>query len=65
MFYSVPILCPIFLTVSFSFTVQLLQMFYKQQDEIRRLREQLSQRDIQIRQLELEIKNVRNSAAPY
>ncbi|XP_040217066.1 LOW QUALITY PROTEIN: coronin-2A [Rana temporaria] len=44
---------------------ELLQMFYKQQDEIRRLREQLSQRDIQIRQLELEIKNVRNSAAPY
>ncbi|CAI9624407.1 unnamed protein product [Staurois parvus] len=44
---------------------ELLQMFYKQQEEIRRLREQLTQRDIQIRQLELEIKNVRNSAAPY
>ncbi|KAM5194361.1 coronin-2A [Mantella aurantiaca] len=44
---------------------ELLQMFYKQQEEIRRLREQLSQRDIQIRQLELEIKNVRNSATPY
>ncbi|XP_053558668.1 coronin-2A isoform X2 [Bombina bombina] len=44
---------------------ELLQMFYKQQEEIRRLRDQLSQRDIQIRQLELEIKNVRNSAASY
>ncbi|XP_077106957.1 coronin-2A isoform X1 [Ranitomeya variabilis] len=41
---------------------ELLQMFYKQQEEIRRLRDQLNQRDIQIRQLELEIKNVRNSA---
>ncbi|KAG8595154.1 hypothetical protein GDO81_001436 [Engystomops pustulosus] len=41
---------------------ELLQMFYKQQEEIRRLRDQLSQRDIQIRQLELEIKNVRNSS---
>ncbi|XP_075067036.1 coronin-2A [Mixophyes fleayi] len=44
---------------------ELLQMFYKQQEEIRRLRDQLSQRDIQIRQLELEIKNVRNNAATY
>ncbi|XP_018410595.1 PREDICTED: coronin-2A [Nanorana parkeri] len=44
---------------------ELLQMFYKQQEEIRKLREQLSQRDIQIRQLKLEIKNVHNSAAPY
>ncbi|XP_040273231.1 coronin-2A [Bufo bufo] len=40
---------------------ELLKMFYKQQEEIRRLRDQLSQRDIQILQLELEIKNVRNS----
>ncbi|KAM4708545.1 coronin-2A isoform 2-T2 [Discoglossus pictus] len=44
---------------------ELLQMFYKQQEEIRRLRDQLSQRNIQIRQLELEIKNVRNSSASY
>ncbi|CAH2293646.1 coronin-2A isoform X1 [Pelobates cultripes] len=44
---------------------ELLQMFYKQQEEIRRLREQISQRDVQIRQLELEIKNVRNNAGSY
>ncbi|XP_046900596.1 coronin-2A isoform X2 [Hypomesus transpacificus] len=35
--------------------------FHKQQDEIRRLREQLNQRDVRIRQLELEINNVRNT----
>ncbi|XP_006629904.2 coronin-2A isoform X1 [Lepisosteus oculatus] len=40
---------------------ELLQMFYRQQDEIRRLRDLLSQRDVRIKQLELEIKNVRNS----
>lgn len=39
------------------FTFQLLQMFYRQQEEIRRLREMLIQRDIQIKQLQLEIKN--------
>ncbi|XP_053321754.1 coronin-2A isoform X2 [Spea bombifrons] len=44
---------------------ELLQTFYKQQEEIRKLRELLSQRDVQIRQLELEIKNARNSAATY
>uniref|UniRef100_A0A8C5PQV9 Coronin n=1 Tax=Leptobrachium leishanense TaxID=445787 RepID=A0A8C5PQV9_9ANUR len=44
---------------------ELLQMFYKQQEEIRRLRDQIGQRDVQIRQLELEIKNVRNSATSY
>ncbi|KAM9329636.1 coronin-2A [Gastrophryne carolinensis] len=44
---------------------ELLQMFYKQQEEIRRLRDQLSQRDIEIRQLELEIKNVRNNTSLY
>ncbi|XP_028300031.1 coronin-2A isoform X3 [Gouania willdenowi] len=38
--------------------------FHKQQDEIRRLREQLSQRDVRIRQLELEIKNMKNSQSP-
>ncbi|XP_066534505.1 coronin-2A isoform X2 [Hoplias malabaricus] len=40
---------------------ELRQMFFKQQDEIRRLRELLTQRDIRIKQLELEIKNVRNT----
>ncbi|XP_053088847.1 coronin-2A [Pangasianodon hypophthalmus] len=40
---------------------ELLQMYYKQQEEIRRLRELLCQRDVRIKQLELEIKNVRNS----
>ncbi|XP_022522510.1 coronin-2A [Astyanax mexicanus] len=40
---------------------ELRQVFYKQQDEIRRLREILNQRDVRIKQLELEIKNVRNS----
>lgn len=40
---------------------ELLQVFYKQQEEIRRLHEQLGQRDIRIKQLELEIKNMRNT----
>uniref|UniRef100_A0A1A8GB22 Coronin n=1 Tax=Nothobranchius korthausae TaxID=1143690 RepID=A0A1A8GB22_9TELE len=35
--------------------------FLKQQEEIRRLRELLNQRDVRIKQLELEIKNVKNS----
>ncbi|KAL6486820.1 hypothetical protein MHYP_G00034460 [Metynnis hypsauchen] len=39
---------------------ELRQMFYKQQDEIRKLRELLNQRDVRIKQLELEIKNVKN-----
>lgn len=38
---------------------QLLQMFYRQQEEIRRLRELLMQREVQTKQLELEIKNLR------
>ncbi|TRY75937.1 hypothetical protein DNTS_033499, partial [Danionella cerebrum] len=42
---------------------ELRQMFYKQQDEIRRMRELLNQKDVRIKQLELEIKNVRNSQA--
>uniref|UniRef100_A0A8C2IX48 Coronin n=1 Tax=Cyprinus carpio TaxID=7962 RepID=A0A8C2IX48_CYPCA len=42
---------------------ELRQMFYKQQEEIRRLKEQLNQKDVRIKQLELEIKNVRNSQA--
>uniref|UniRef100_F6SSS0 Coronin n=1 Tax=Equus caballus TaxID=9796 RepID=F6SSS0_HORSE len=38
---------------------ELLQMFYRQQEEIRRLRELLAQREVQAKQLELEIKNLR------
>ncbi|CAG01931.1 unnamed protein product, partial [Tetraodon nigroviridis] len=41
--------------------LQLLMKFHKQQEEIRRLRELLNQRDVHIRQLELEIKNMKNS----
>ncbi|XP_026878558.2 coronin-2A isoform X2 [Electrophorus electricus] len=37
---------------------ELRQVFYKQQEEIRRLRELLNQRDVRIKQLELEIKNI-------
>uniref|UniRef100_A0A671UPE0 Coronin n=1 Tax=Sparus aurata TaxID=8175 RepID=A0A671UPE0_SPAAU len=40
---------------------ELLQAFYRQQDEIRGLREQLNQKDARITQLELEIKNTRNN----
>uniref|UniRef100_A0A8C9V4P8 Coronin n=1 Tax=Scleropages formosus TaxID=113540 RepID=A0A8C9V4P8_SCLFO len=40
---------------------ELLQLFYQQQDEIRRLREELNQKEVRIKQLELEIRNVRNS----
>lgn len=36
-------------------------MFFRQQDEIRRLKDELSQKDIRIRQLHLELKNLRNS----
>lgn len=36
-------------------------MFFRQQDEIRRLKEELSQKDVRIRQLQLELKNLRNS----
>ncbi|KAJ0033677.1 hypothetical protein NQD34_000784 [Periophthalmus magnuspinnatus] len=35
--------------------------FHKQQEEIRRLRELLNQRDVRIKQLELEIKNAKNT----
>ncbi|KAI9525581.1 Coronin-2A [Dissostichus eleginoides] len=35
--------------------------FHKQQEEIRRLRELLNQRDVHVTQLELEIKNMKNS----
>uniref|UniRef100_H0V0S7 Coronin n=2 Tax=Cavia porcellus TaxID=10141 RepID=H0V0S7_CAVPO len=37
---------------------ELLQMFYRQQEEIRRLRELLTQREVEAKQLELEIKNL-------
>ncbi|XP_045902738.1 coronin-2A isoform X2 [Micropterus dolomieu] len=35
--------------------------FHKQQEEIRRLRELLNQRDVRVKQLELEIKNIKNT----
>ncbi|KAK3510083.1 hypothetical protein QTP70_026813 [Hemibagrus guttatus] len=40
---------------------ELLRMFFRQQDELRRLKEELAQKDIKIRQLELELNNLRNS----
>ncbi|XP_015494847.1 coronin-2B isoform X2 [Parus major] len=40
---------------------ELLRMFFRQQDEIRRLKDELSQKDVRIRQLQLELKNFRNS----
>ncbi|EMP36031.1 Coronin-2B [Chelonia mydas] len=40
---------------------ELLRMFFRQQDEIRRLKDELSQKEIRIRQLQLELKNLRNS----
>nr|XP_046237594.1 coronin-2B-like [Scatophagus argus] len=40
---------------------ELLQAFYRQQDEIRGLREQLHHKDVRITQLEMEIKNTRNN----
>ncbi|XP_062456544.1 coronin-2A isoform X4 [Rhea pennata] len=44
---------------------ELLQMFYRQQEEIRRLRELVNQRDIQIKQLELELRNVCKDTGRY
>ncbi|XP_038588289.1 coronin-2B-like [Micropterus salmoides] len=40
---------------------ELLQAFYRQQEEIRDLREQLNQKDVRIAQLELDIRNARNN----
>jgi coronin-2 len=37
-------------------------MFFRQQDEIRRLKEELIQKDIRLRQLQLELNNLRNSS---
>lgn len=45
--------------------LQLLQMFYRQQEEIRRLRELLIQRDVQIKQLELELRNLCTDTGNY
>ena len=45
------------------FCPQLLLKFHKQQEEIRRLRELVHQRDVRVKQLELEIKNIKNSQA--
>ncbi|XP_069778885.1 coronin-2A isoform X1 [Narcine bancroftii] len=44
---------------------ELLQMFYRQQEEIRKLRELLAQKEVRVKQLELEIKNVRFSSIGY
>ncbi|KAJ8406601.1 hypothetical protein AAFF_G00301750 [Aldrovandia affinis] len=41
---------------------ELLQMFFRQQDELKRLREELTQKDVRIRQLELQLNNLRNSS---
>lgn len=40
-------------------------MFYRQQEEIRRLRELLNQRDVKIKQLELELRNVYMDTGRY
>ncbi|KAI5626232.1 coronin-2B isoform X1, partial [Silurus asotus] len=40
---------------------ELLRMFFRQQDELRRLKDELAQKDVKIRQLELELNNLRNS----
>lgn len=44
---------------------ELLQMFYRQQEEIRRLREMLVQREVQAKQLELQIKNLQMGSSRY
>ncbi|XP_051822975.1 coronin-2A isoform X1 [Antechinus flavipes] len=44
---------------------ELLQMFYRQQEEIRRLRELVNQREVQVKQLELEIKNIHMNSGTY
>ncbi|XP_049752911.1 coronin-2A [Elephas maximus indicus] len=44
---------------------ELLQMFYRQQEEIRRLRELLTQREVQAKQLELEIKNLQTGSGRF
>ncbi|XP_015248139.1 PREDICTED: coronin-2B-like [Cyprinodon variegatus] len=44
---------------------ELLQTFYKQQDEIRSLKEDLHQKDVRIAQLELELKNKNTMRATF
>uniref|UniRef100_A0A8C3AT20 Coronin n=1 Tax=Cyclopterus lumpus TaxID=8103 RepID=A0A8C3AT20_CYCLU len=39
---------------------ELLRMFFRQQDELRRLKEELTTKDVRIRQLELELNNLKN-----
>lgn len=46
--------------LSFLLSEQLLRMFFRQQEELRRLKEELTQKDVKIRQLELELNNLRN-----
>lgn len=41
-------------------TPQLLRVFFRQQDELRRLKEELTTKDVRIRQLELELNNLKN-----
>lgn len=41
---------------------ELLRMFFRQQDEIKRLREEVVQKDITVQQLELELNNMKNNA---
>lgn len=36
-------------------------MFFRQQDEIQRLKKELAQKDIRLLQLQLELKNLRNN----
>ncbi|NXX75546.1 COR2A protein, partial [Urocolius indicus] len=44
---------------------ELLQMFYRQQEEIRRLREIIIQRDVQIKHMELELINLCTDTSSY
>ncbi|CAN9506582.1 unnamed protein product [Ophioblennius macclurei] len=39
---------------------ELLRVFFRQQDELRRLKEELTTKDVRIRQLELELNNLKN-----
>uniref|UniRef100_A0A6Q2YFR3 Coronin n=1 Tax=Esox lucius TaxID=8010 RepID=A0A6Q2YFR3_ESOLU len=39
---------------------ELLRMFFRQQDELKRLRDELVQKDVRVQQLELELNNLRN-----
>ncbi|CAB1323594.1 unnamed protein product, partial [Coregonus sp. 'balchen'] len=41
---------------------ELMRMFFRQQDELKRLREELVQKDVRLQQLELELNNLRNNA---